>query len=657
MSDFNVYPYPQSAPTMHISNVRRNEKKKKFAFLFHNMDQLPLEVALLVSKYLSHREKLECALTCHSWCTWFRSNGLFEKVSLHNNLEDSVDVDLEYSPKPHFIHDSRYLTMLRFFQSSNYGKSVLDLSVNVETMGLQYFISLPDIFPNLTKLQWKGNIYSRSEEDRTQFETAVQKWKLIKTVDDGSTCHQITTALLKDSTSASHLKDIQLVYPEEDLPEIFQVEYVDPPEPRIYPPLHLAQKAQSLTAVNAPFTIGLLKDELDTINRFSTLKLLNLNYSNEYDDDAAADYMYNQEQDARQPLGEDGFSRRRAEDMLSCQARNVQHLEITVDLSALFRLEHVPLWMNYIQEVYPNLVSFSFQCLDSMIPPIFNGFLAYDNNFMHGRQTLKKYCMQFGRFSQDLLEKMQESNVALDDLTVFVNGQSTDQFVFLNESSQRKSIRKLTIKEREKYVDNNSVYGRDMFQFMEQAPQLEAVEIDTFRGSLLHHNPTVIVSILNSAPQIRSIKSPALMSRSSNENMVVSQPSELAHLDISYCQFKLTILGAQNINQTLKNILNKCPLLETFSTQVNIYKDETSTETDIALVFSFTKQQKMKRIHIKSLYDTYFKIIVNGRTSCYYQKHGERRRPVPNVDETKVYIQIEACNASIIDTSVMSEAL
>jgi len=108
------------------------------------MDQLPLEVALLVSKYLSHREKLECALTCHSWCTWFRSNGLFEKVSLHNNLEDSVDFDLEYSPKPHLIHDPRYLAMLRFFQSSNYGKSVLDLSVNVETMGLQYFISLPD---------------------------------------------------------------------------------------------------------------------------------------------------------------------------------------------------------------------------------------------------------------------------------------------------------------------------------------------------------------------------------------------------------------------------------------------------------------------------------------------------------------------------------
>ncbi|KAL7332054.1 hypothetical protein PS15p_204156 [Mucor circinelloides] len=631
------------------------------------MDQLPLEVALLVSKYLPHREKLECALTCHSWCTWFRSNGLFEKVSLHNDLEDSVDSDLEYFPKPHFIqnseygdfvnNDPRYLTMLRFFQSSNYGKSVLDLSVNVENMELQHFICLPDIFPNLTKLQWKGNIYNRSEEDKTQFETAVQKWKLIKTVDDGSTCHQITTALLKDTTSASHLKDIQLVYPEEDLPEIFVVEYVDPPEPRIYPPLHLAQKAQSLTAVNAPLTISLLKDELDTINRFTTLKLLNLNYSNEYDDDDATDYMYNQGQDARQPLGEDRFSRRRAEDMLSCQARNVQHLEITVDLSALFRLEHVPLWMNYIQEVYPNLVSFSFQCLDSMIPPILNGFLAYDSNFMHGRQTLKKYCMQFGRFSQDLLEKMQESSVALEDLTVFVNGQSADQFVFLNQSSQRKSIRKLTIKEREKYVDNNGVYGHDMFQFMEQAPQLEAVEIDTFRGSLLHHNPTVIVSILNSAPQIRSIKSPALMSRSSSENMAVSQPSELAHLDISYCQFKLTALGAQNINQTFKNILDKCPLLETFSTQVNIYKDETSTDTNIALVFSFTEQQKMKRIQIKSLYDTYFKIIVNGRTSCYYQKHGERRRPVPNVDETKVYIQIEAYSASIIDTSVMSEAL
>jgi hypothetical protein len=171
----------------------------------------------------------------------------------------------------------------------------------------------------------------------------------------------------------------------------------------------------------------------------------------------------------------------------------------------------------------------------------------------------------------------------------------------------------------------------------------------------LQHNPTVIVSTLNNAPQIKTLKAPALMSGSSNENTVVSHPCELVHLDISYCQFKLTILEAQNINQTFTNILDSCSLLETFSTQVNAYKDETSTDAGIALVFSFTKQPYLKSIQIKSLYETYFKFILNGKTTCYHQKHGEMRRPVPNVDETKVYIQIVARNASIIDTSVMSD--
>ncbi|CAO3614962.1 unnamed protein product [Mucor fragilis] len=556
------------------------------------MDKLPLEVALLVSNHLSHWEKLECALTCHSWCTWFRVNGLFEKVSLRGAVNED----------PHY-----YLSMLRFFEDT-YGKSALSLSISVATMKLEDFSRLPGIFPNITKLQWMGDLPLNSDEDRKAFRMTVQKWRHIKAIDDGSSFHQITTALLEDAATAVQLVDIKLVYPVLEEETMASSEY----KTNIDPPLHLARNAQSLTAINAPFTVSSLSMARESIDQFTTLRLLNLGYSNGAEDDIADEYFYDIEMDVQSNLASRDYC---------------GHVKIS---NVLFRQ------------------------MDSAIPLTTNAYSDFDMDFMYNRPMLKKWSMQLGRISRYLLEDMEEYNVGLEDLTVFVDGQSTDQFVLLQESSQTKSLKKLTIKEREKYTING-VYGRDMCQLIERIPQLEAVEIDTFRGSLLQHNPTVIVSILNSAPQIKSLKAPALISQSSGENTAVSHPCELLHLEISYCQFKLTTREAENINQTLKNILDKCPLLKTFSTQVNVYKDEASTDTNISLNFSFAEQPDMQSIQIKSLYETYFKFIVNGKTTCYHQKHGEMRHPVPNIDETKVYIQIEARNASIIDTSVMSD--
>ncbi|KAK4520264.1 uncharacterized protein ATC70_008397 [Mucor velutinosus] len=595
------------------------------------MNKLPLEVALLVSNHLSHREKQEGALTCRSWCTWFRSNGLFEKVSLHAVTEDSAD------------SHSQYLPLLRFFEGT-YGKSVVVLSISVNTMKLEDFARLPHIFPNITTLHWVGDIPLNNSKDKQTFEMAVSKWRHIKTIDDGSNRHQISTALLKETSTATQLEDIKLVYPQDSN---------DCVEFNLEIPLHLASNAHSLTAVNAPFIICTLENNRDAFKQFTTLRLLNLDDRNEDGDDTAYDYQGDIDTDDRGYLSEEEHWRQNEAAELSALIPNVQHLEVTVN-PLTFGAYNGVRWLGYFTRTFPNLVSFSFSYPDFMYPALSSTDLADDYLFMHNRWRLKKYSMQFDRISRPTLEVMEEYKVALEDLTVFVDGQSTDQFVFLKESSQTKSLKKLTINEREKYVFNG-VYGHTMFQLMEQIPQLEVVEIDTFRGSLLQHNPTVIVSILNSAPQIKALKAPALMSQSSGENALVYQPCELVHLDISYCQFKLTVLGAQNINQTFRNILDKCPSLETFSTQVNAYKDEASTDTNIALVFSFTHQPDMKRIHIESLYETYFKFIVNGKATYYHQKHGDMRRPVPNVDETKVYIQIEARHASIIDTSVMSE--
>lgn len=602
------------------------------------MDKLPLEVTLLVLNHLSLGEKQECAQTCRSWCTYIRSNGLFEKVALHAAVtkEDSTDADSDY-----------YLPMLQFFEDTKYGKSVMDLSINVAVMKLEHFARLPKIFPKITKLQWSGEVpvpYD-SNKDKATFETAVREWKHIKSIDDGSINHEITNALLSHTAAATQLEDISLVYPEEDPYECVEFQWDTP--------LYLAKNARSFTAVNAPYTISLLRYESNAFRQFTTLKLLNLDYRNEGEDDRADDYESEIHINAQSYLSEEEYDRQSREAELNALIPSIQHLEVTVN-HATFESHNVGRWLHYFARTFPNLVSFSFGYPDLMHPAKTGGYLASLFFFAGDFGQLKKYSMEFGYLSSATLSQMEEAKIALEDLTVFVDRQSSSQFGYLKDSSQIKSIKKLTIKEREKYTING-VYGLDMFQLMECIPQLEAVEIDTFRGSLLQHNPTVIVSTLNSAPQLKSFTAPALMSRSSNENTVVSQPCELVHLDISYCQFKLTSLGAQNINQTFKSIMDSCPFLETFSTQVNAYKDETSTETNIALVFSFTEQPDMKSIQIKSLYETYFKFIINGKTTYYHQKHGEMRRPVPDVDETKVYIQIEARSAYIIDTSVMSE--
>ncbi|KAL9547211.1 hypothetical protein MBANPS3_006276 [Mucor bainieri] len=521
-----------------------------------------------------------------------------------------------------------YLPMMQFFEETNYGRSVLNLSIQVATIRVEDFTRLPGIFPNITNLHWVGDIPFSNTQDYETFEMAVPEWRYIKTIGDGSTGHQIATALLTDTSTAIQLEDIKLVYPVIE-------EYEEDPDngyiPPISAPLNLARNAQSLTAVNPCIVVNELKTAWDLLNQFTTLKLHNLNYSGADNDETLDDIHFGIEQDFRARRSEEEFQMWKTESQL----QNVRHLEVTVDISK-FRMHYLRKWTQYFSETFLNLQSFTFKCSDSALLPAIDSESYDDPDFMYNNQTLKKYCMEFSRFSEYLLEEMEEN-----------------QFKFLKVSSQTKSLKKLTIKEREKYVINGA-YGLDMLQLMESIPQLEAVEIDTFRGSLLQHNPAVIVSVLNSVPHIKELTAPALMSRSGSENTVVAHPCDLVRLEISYCQFKLNTLAAQNINQTFKNILDSCPQLETFSTQVNAYKDEESTDTNIALVFSFTEQPGMKSIQIKSLYETYFRFIINGKTTNYHQKHGEMRRPVPNVDETKVYIQIEAHNASVIDTSVMS---
>lgn len=605
------------------------------------MDKLPKEIALIISEKLTHREKRECALTCRSWCNWFRKNGLFTKVSLNHEKE------LQNSP------EDVCLPMLEFFQTQNYGQFALELEIKVETMNLENFVRLPIIFPNVKKLHWEGTVSLEPREEGS-FEMAVTQWNL-EDLNDSSECHVIASASLREASLAGYLKNLTIVYAEVEYEFSFDEE-----ESEFFVPLSLSQSVQSFTAINPSFSISFLSRQREVLNTFTSLKLHNLNYCNVGDDDAADDYFGVLEGDMSETLSDNEVGKQMEKAELENQVVSIQHLEVTVDPSR-FSNSDACRWMEYFSKTYPNLVSFSFNHLESHYPTI-----VFDDNqecgvedFMYGRSNLKKYSMQFEKLEEQVLDSMEKYNVALEDLTVFIDDRtSIRQFTLIKNSTQANSLIKLSIKERGKFVGNHEArYGDEMFSFLGHVPQLKEVEIDTFRGSISQHNPSIIVSLLNNAPLIETIKAPTLKSIPTYENITVFQPSNLVHLDISYCEFELSTIEAQTINQVFENIFSKCPSLETFSTQVNVYKTaKHMANQDVALVFSFKEQSRMKSIQIKSLYKTYFKFIVKNKTTFYHQKYDEMRKPVPKIDENEVYIEIETSNISIIDTTVMSDS-
>ncbi|KAG2192388.1 hypothetical protein INT46_008925 [Mucor plumbeus] len=607
------------------------------------MDKLPKEIALIISEKLTHLEKRECALTCRLWCNWFRKNGLFTKVSL--NYEN----ELQNSSK------DVCLPMLKFFQTQNYGQFVLELEIKVETMNLENFVRLPIIFPNVKKLHWEGTVSLEPREERS-FEKAVIQWSL-QDLNDFSKHHVMASSLLQETSLVDSLKNLTIVYTEGE----YEFSFDEKTETEFFAHLSLSQSVQSFTAVNPPFSISFLSRQHDTLNTLTSLKLLNLNYCNlDDDDDDVNDYFDMLDGDTKEILVNDKIDKQMKKAELKNQVVSVQHIEVTVDPSN-FCNSDAYLWIEYFSKTYPNLVSFSFNYLESHYPTI-----LYDDNlecgvedFICGRSNLKKYSMQFEKLEEHFLDSMEKYNVALEDLTVFIDDKaSISQFTFIRNSTQANSLIKLSIKEKEKFVGYHEArYGDEMFSLLQHIPQLKEIEIDTFRGSLSQHNPSIIVSLLNNMPLIETIITPALKSIPTFENIIVSQPSNLVHLDISYCEFELSTIEASTINQVFENIFSKCPSLETFSTQINVYKTaKHMANEDIALVFSFKEQSRMKSIQIRSLYKTYFKFIVKNETTLYHQKYDEMRKIVPKIDENEVYIEIEALNASIIDTMVMSDS-
>jgi hypothetical protein len=174
-------------------------------------------------------------------------------------------------------------------------------------------------------------------------------------------------------------------------------------------------------------------------------------------------------------------------------------------------------------------------------------------------------------------------------------------------------------------------------------------------GDLRENDPNLIAHLIDNAPNVKKMIIPRLTREPLWDYPLSTRlTSQLTHLDISYCQFDLSIVDINAINTSFENALQYCPYLESFKSYVNIYKSSENTAFHgDTLKFRFNNQRSLKEIKIWSLYGTFFKIIRNGNTDYYRQNSHKKLEEIDHIDKNCVYITIETDDKAIIETIVL----
>jgi hypothetical protein len=90
-----------------------------------------VEVVILITQYLTTKQKLNLMKTCGQLYDVISNSTLFERVDLNKSNEQTLDM------------------VLHFVEHLHYGKQVKRLVVNLTGLPNQIFRILPGIFPNV----------------------------------------------------------------------------------------------------------------------------------------------------------------------------------------------------------------------------------------------------------------------------------------------------------------------------------------------------------------------------------------------------------------------------------------------------------------------------------------------------------------------------
>lgn len=589
------------------------------------MDRLPKEIVLLIISDFKFKEKLQCALVCRKWLNWIRETSLYNQISIYDDKK-------------------RYRGCLDYFEQHEYGRLVSFLNLQNCGSTLTAFLKLPELFPNLKILRWVqrhdedlGMLYPvyRKEVKDKFYEKQLQKWKHLEKIFEEDLCFPITTALLKSPSSAKSLKRISISCPQNELETSVDDLKSRQSMATLLKYIHNAPGVRWLELENIQATW----EDMDRLHR-KLPKLEYIRFSNMFlrpidDDTSELDNNILESSEDESVISNSNSSTASVDNM---PAESLEYFSLYYT-SDIFEYErgNIHWWIRYMAQKYTNIKYFSLTYDSWIFMPISATSFEETMEFcLASWPTLKKYDVKPGGLTKLLLNVMDNTHIALDELTIYIESQeANEQFNNLMDSKQINSIKTLRILERAKFTEDE-VYGSDMFALFRKMTKLQHLSYSLDITSRTYHNLSLLSHTLNNSLCVETVVLPFIQ-EAPKSFVPISHDTKLRHIEIDYMQFCADNSDIKVFNDTMTDILNHCPLLESFKACTNLYEDKVS---DTVFEFDFTKNHHIKTIQIESLYKRTYRIIRAGKMTYYRQTEDRQLTEASPEDITSPILSI-----------------
>ncbi|RCI06170.1 hypothetical protein CU098_013670 [Rhizopus stolonifer] len=478
------------------------------------MNTLPYELWLPIFDSFDLKQKLACSLVCKQWYSVLTTYGiLYKTIRIVDN-------------------STRFQRLLEFFRDHpNLAKTVIRLDLQECEITSPVCIELPILFPCVRLLRFVqdeqfGYEFSKVNRrlDPIEFQTQVQKWKQLESVQEHNVCFSSLTAALLTCTQP-YLHTISLNY--HTLAAPYHHSY--------WGPLLLDRKRTLLNSlVHAPclrtltlYHLHLTLEDMETIHQYApqldTLRLVHIRLKKQ-----------------REPL-------RPVQHTRSIKTCSLQHGPRSNHVMILAWLEYVYAKYTHLShlEVTCDITHDAFEaCLLKTVSK-FNQLISYNTNL----------CL----FTQAMADTMHVSQLTLHALP-HDHLLETQLTHLANSQHQRQSLQHLSL------VLSPQSYALTHFVGLGQCQQLTRLDIQSASSSV---DLAILYYVASDAPQLKTLYLPRLVVHQRPIELRSVSPLALRHLNIEDClvqdpnQVKI-------FNRLLGFITHQCHQLYRFQFNLNL---------------------------------------------------------------------------------------
>ncbi|KAL7308067.1 hypothetical protein PS15m_011966 [Mucor circinelloides] len=597
------------------------------------MDSIPTDILREITKYLRFEDKLECTLVCRNWYIAITFYGLlYHKIELFegHNLKNAI-------------------TTFKRPGNEELIRAVEELEI--------YFpcddINLITVFTNLKKLTsgfvtYSGFDFMEMERifDMTAYERSVQKLKRLEYIVEDNLHFPFVVPILKSPHKPVYLKHISYAFYNYAFSQgEMQVATAFNYDAKLRPMIPLLKNAPNLTFLElkrlyiTPYDLEEIHDQYAP--NLTTLKLVNVFAGF----DASAIQMLTKKAFPHVQNTKQITIRKLALKIKSFTLEFDQNMN-GMQLEANPKHNSKNLWLKYIAAKYPNLTELAINITKIHETYLLKG--VFDKLWMSSFKRLThltSYDMKLCQLSGQLLTAMDNNNIRLEKLSVYVNEKTLAiQLKGIEESAQRHTVKQLDI-----YTKGNvTLAGKVGYGILLLLPWFTGLKtLKMYKESLSRkegYEHRIIPHLLSRAPHLEHLVVRFVnISRVTEENLTIPE-HKLKYLELKhfYCDSAKQL---REFSQTMNQyVFSRCPRLIKIAADLCPPEDRSTKDPFIwELIFNRNPHLTTVKIMYQIVESVFHIVSLHGPVKSRWCKQAfcyDKLRPICEPPKSTWHIRI-----------------